>query len=178
MQCEVEFPPSGEVVIYADIARPTASDEACFRQCIHAVSLHSPNSFRAQMTYRNKPESMHIEVTVLGQVAQDIPRLQDMSKLHRTLFPDRTAGAGASHTRKRKRAALPRATIPKELPVWGLISVLLLKEKLVTMDEWLGTQDCDADLPRQTLQVSRTQTHLACSSKPFAYRFAVFEDSC
>jgi hypothetical protein len=146
--CSVEFLPNGEAIINADIIEPTATDEACFTQCINAFGVCDPTSFRAHMTYTNKPKSMTVDVTVLAPLIEDIPLLADIcgsTSKCRDSTEDCTIVQSPKNNKRNK------SMIDAPVSVWGLISVLLLKEGVVNIDEWLAKSD--VDLPRQTIQV-------------------------
>jgi hypothetical protein len=143
MACTIEFLPRGGAVIEADIAKPTATDEACFRLCINAVSLYAPRSFRSQISYSSEPKSIHVEVTIAGNLLQSIPLLADIC----------SATDAESDTPNSSSANRTKSKLGSSVSAWGLISLFMIHEEVVSIDGFLGGPDCHVDLPRQTLEV-------------------------
>lgn len=125
---------SHEVIIDASIDSPTRVEEELCRYCFNALVVHSPASFRGQVTYSNAPKVITAEVAISRAV--DIPLLNEI-------------GATTSPTsRKRKKSPFEA-----HVSIWGLISLLLISEGVVSMQEWLGRPHCRSELANQTLQV-------------------------
>lgn len=119
-------------VLSAEVDATTAR----FQHCAQALFKHHPRGFQTVVEHNSKRQKAKLEVTILPSLEAEITLLADIRSS--------TAVATGAPPRKKKQkrvagqaaAEAPEACLDLECCMLALVSVLLLHEQLVTVEDW------------------------------------------
>lgn len=137
MTSTIEFTQSYARIEVDNLDTPCSLNMTACRQCLNALMSRPPKAFRAQINYNSHPGVVKVKIDILYSLLNKIPLLADIC--------ESTAATASKKT-----------AFHAPCPAWGLLSLLILMERSVKMQQWLGGADSAPSLAGMTLQVRYT----------------------
>lgn len=131
--------------------------------CMKQLMTRTPATFSCSL--KLSAESSGVELIIQNALLHKLPYLASLQKQKLAEQAGQKKSSSAAET------SLKSAFNPP-CPMWGLVSLLLLIEKQVQMERWLGHIDSDPALATHTLQV-RLHTMQALNECPAVFKTVV-----
>jgi hypothetical protein len=152
LKAKVQFSHDGVHVLVAQPSDASASARSEYNsahcQCYAQMLARKSHLFEVEAS--GKVSCPVIEIHIQAQLIEKISLLFDVS---RSL--SERAGDSAAESPEVEQNAIQISDLQLPCSVWGFVSLLLLLEGGLTVDEWFcsGRRESDASLPAQTLEV-------------------------